>query len=242
MPSTGYFLLDAHHVSEIDGSGAKTLQQLHHLLQAEGKHLAVSHLDRNSPFWGFLGVMGDIEILGEDHFFVDTDHALEWAEDDLLAKGAPLVKSPGCEPFERFHVARHLTGQEQRELRSHLRALSFNAGAQLMGEGDCERKLIILTEGRLSVHVWNSSESRFARLMTIGPGFVVGEQAFLEGLPHSHSVLADTDGQALTLSLEAFETLSRAHPTLTMKLLFNVGRELSARVRRVGAAAASLDH
>ena len=45
------------------------------------------------------------------------------------------------------------------------------------------------------------------------------------------TVLADEALTCLSLSRENFEFLATAHPSIALKLLANVGRELSQRIR-----------
>src|SRR5690606_30110770 len=115
-------------------------------------------------------------------------------------------------------------------------------GQSIVNEGAAERKLIIAQEGCLSLNLWNAQDERHRRITTVQPGVAVGEQAFFEGVPHGVNVRAESDGTALVLSLDAFERMSKDDPALTMRLLFNVGRELSARLRKAAEAVAVLDY
>lgn len=242
MHEVDYFILDAQHLSEIDGTGAKALQQLHDTLEREGKELAVSHIGAKSPWWGFLGDMGDIDVLGADHFFEDTDAALEWAEDAILSECEGLRRLPERVSFHEMHVVQHLEPDERERLRARLETIEFRPGDALIERGAEDRRLVIPFEGTLGVFVWNDDEQRYRRITTLEPGVIVGEEAFLEGLPHGARVCAHSHGRAYVLHLSAFEELSRDDPTLTMKLLFNIGRELSARLRKTSELVAALDH
>ncbi len=237
-----YFILDAHHVTVIDGTGARTLAELPGRLRERGKDIAVSHVASGHPLWGFLGDMGDVESLGEDHFFIDTDHALEWAEDRVLADHGALRAEPPRVTVEEMHVARDLGERERETLLTYLEEATFEAGEQIVVQGELSRTLWIPLEGCLSVTTWNACEGRPLRLTTVKPGVVVGERGFFEGVPHSVTVTAQTDGHALVLTQEAFARMSIEDPELTMKLLFNVTREVCGRLHRTTQTAAAVDH
>ena len=69
------------------------------------------------------------------------------------------------------------------------------------------------------------------RLATYGPGTVLGEMAIIDGDRRSASVVADEDVQGFVLTREKFKALTESAPELAIKLLVNISRELSARLR-----------
>jgi CRP-like cAMP-binding protein len=70
------------------------------------------------------------------------------------------------------------------------------------------------------------------RLATFSAGTVLGELALLDAGPRSASVEADEDLICYALTEHAFEALKKDHPLIAVKLLTNVGRDLSRRLRR----------
>lgn len=236
-----YVILDAHHLNEIDGSGARALQQLHDLLADEGKELAVSYVSPETALWAFLGEMGDVEVLGEDHFFVDTDHALEWAEDSILeAAGEPHHDDERC-AFRDLAVAAHFTDEQRETLRGYLEEVSFEAGALLYREGTVDTCMWILTEGTLTVMIHSESEHRDMRVTTVRPGHVVGERGFFSHAAHSFSIEAASSGKALKLTGDAFARMRRERSDVALGLLYNLGRELSARIHTLGQTVVAIE-
>ena len=61
-------------------------------------------------------------------------------------------------------------------------------------------------------------------------GAVIGEQAFLDGKPRSATLRAITDGEMLSVSLEAFQILAAHEPELAM--LLDLARTLSVKLRQ----------
>jgi len=53
-------------------------------------------------------------------------------------------------------------------------------------------------------------------------------------------VIADEPTLCYVLPLGALESISKQHPEIRSKLIFNIGRELSARLRRADAEIRSL--
>jgi CRP-like cAMP-binding protein len=82
---------------------------------------------------------------------------------------------------------------------------------------------------------------RERRLMTFGPGGVFGEMGFLDLAPRSATVVADESLQCLVLDRHAFDEVAREHPTVAIKILAALGRELSARLRLVNRAIVQID-
>lgn len=242
MQRSDMIILDVHHLTEIDGSGAKLLLQLHEMLAKEGKELVLSYMSDSRPLWHLLHSMGDVEALGLDHIFPDTDRALEWAEDRLIAKYGAAASGDTPIPVAEMHVLRNMSEPEQCALHDRFREIHFEKDQILIDERSNERTLIIPTDGCLSQEVWNEEEKRHQRITTIQLGTVAGEESFFEGVPSSYRVRALSDGRAFVLDLYEFEQLSKQFPELTMRFLFNSCRELSARLRHAGRVITAVDH
>lgn len=96
----------------------------------------------------------------------------------------------------------------------------------LVRAGERDRAFYVVLRGRLEALVDPAA--------TIDEGSVFGEIAFLDGLPRSSTVRAVEDGEALRLSHDAFEILAARHPELGRAILFELGRVVAARLRRLG--------
>ncbi|MSQ71205.1 MAG: cyclic nucleotide-binding domain-containing protein [Betaproteobacteria bacterium] len=99
--------------------------------------------------------------------------------------------------------------------------------------GDSDRTLYILQSGRVDVVIDAPRKSRV--IATIAAGSVFGELAFFDGAPRLASIHASEPCELLALSHAAFTKLSAWHPRIARELLFDLGRVLSARLRRVQA-------
>jgi CRP-like cAMP-binding protein len=195
------------------------------------RHLLVSHVGRRGRVADFLQDMGVIGAVTRERVFHDTDRALEWAENDLLAR--KLGEAGAREDYEldRLDVFTGLDVDERDFVRGLLVRRSYGKGDAILLEGDRGRDLFIIARGSASVRIMLPGEARENRLATFSAGTVFGEMALLDRQPRSATVVADEDLACYVLTEDAFDTLTREHGAIAIKVLTNLGRELSRRLR-----------
>lgn len=98
----------------------------------------------------------------------------------------------------------------------------------------------LLLEGSVEIDLPSLDGDIKQQVATLEAGSVFGEQAFLDGLPRTASVIARTDGRACTLSREGFERLRADHPQLACSLLAYLGKVQSVRKRKYTEEARAL--
>jgi CRP-like cAMP-binding protein len=124
---------------------------------------------------------------------------------------------PGDEPLAPERGILPAATQEDWDLLlAHTETVRFRPGEWLIREGARDRALYLLSDGRLETHV--------------APA-VVGEVAFLDGLPQPRGLRAVTHGEAERLGYDAFEALWARAPGLARDLLLDVARIVAAQVR-----------
>ena len=173
--------------------------------------------------------------------FADTDRALEWAEDRLIARERAAEAGGDGLPLERLDVLAGLSEAERAVLLSLLSRRHYAKGEVVFREGDKSRELFIITNGAASVKIRLSGHQREHRLATFSAGTVFGEVALLDEQPRSATVEADEALVCRVLTEQAFEALSREHPSIAIALLANIGRELGRRLRRANATIYQLE-
>ena len=94
--------------------------------------------------------------------------------------------------------------------------------------------------GTVSVCLRLTDGNRQRRLSTITPGLAFGELALVDGGKRSADVVADEPALCYVLPIAKFRELATNHPGIETKLIFNICRELSARLRRADAEIRSL--
>lgn len=109
--------------------------------------------------------------------------------------------------------------------------IEFGPGDIVMAADVQERELCLLTEGTLMglIHDPQIGEDREVRIVE-APS-VVGEVAFLDGHGRSLTLRAETSGELLRLSWEAYVELGQRRPDLTQKIALDLGRIVAGRLR-----------
>jgi CRP-like cAMP-binding protein len=78
---------------------------------------------------------------------------------------------------------------------------------------------------------WGCHEARC--IYVVGPGKAFGEMALVDGEPRSAELRAAKDSEFMLLSQDNFRTLCCSQPTIGLKMLMQISRSLSQRLRRV---------
>jgi CRP-like cAMP-binding protein len=123
-----------------------------------------------------------------------------------------------------------LTDVEWTDLLNHMERRKFAQGAEVLRAGDRDRTLYMIASGSVEVVV-DSPKGR-KTLATIGEGSVFGEMAFFDNSPRSATIVASAPAEVLALQLDRFEQLAAWRPRIAFKLLMDLGRVLSQRLRR----------
>ncbi len=230
--NTAYVIFELKRVNEIDSTGAKILLQIHDRLTKDGKYLLLSSLEERTQLANFLKDMGVTAALTRNRMFHDTDRAIEWAEDHLILSALGNTESGVEFPFSQLDVFAHMDATELAIVKSALWRREYRKGEVIFSEGEESKELYIIAKGSASVRLRLPGENRATRLITFSPGTVFGELALLDQESRSATVEADDDLMCYVLGHSSFETLTKHDPVIAIKLLTNLGRELSSRLRR----------
>jgi len=124
----------------------------------------------------------------------------------------------------------NLSDEGWSHLLSHMERRKFPRGATLIELGQIDRSLYFVVSGAVAVVKRRFNMDK--EVAIIGAGSVFGEMAFLDGGPRSAAIKAREAVEVLVLPYSGFESLLAWEPHLACKLLFDVGRILSLRLRR----------
>ena len=236
--SFSYLILDLKRVLQIDECAVTLLYQTQEMLQSRGKILLLTHLPDDCG-----DRLGNEEKAGNyrNGVFVDIDTALEWCEDRLLRDDQRQrlreCKRVGLRSMEI------LAGFDDREvalIESIVQEVQYGAGDKIIREGDTADSLYLLAAGRVSICLTIKNTARRQRLSTISPGLAFGELALLDGGTRSADVIADEPTRCYVLPIAELQALGKKHPAIEQKLIFNIARELSSRLRRADEEIRSL--
>jgi sulfate permease, SulP family len=222
---TSCVILDLRRLTEIDSTGASALLELKtnlgqrkkRLLLAVGDHTAIERLEN-------FGVLSANE---EANFFPDIDRAIECAENSLLDAQPQLHRDEI--PLPEVGLLANFNSLELAAIESHLQRASYQQGDVIFREGDPGGAVFILTKGTASAFL--QSPDGTIRLATFAPGTVFGELAILDEGPRSATVVADQDLTCFIWTMSNFTALTERNPSVAVRILAAIGRELSGRLR-----------
>jgi SulP family sulfate permease len=220
-------ILDLHQVSEIDVTAARILCETAADWERMGRPIVFTEWPAHDPRRGLLESLardsGTPALRFEEH----ADRALEHAEEQLL-HGLQIERHAGAAlQLADTTMARGLSDAELAVLASEMTAHDFPRGHVLFRVGDPGDRLYVSLHGEIGLRMPGSER----RLASFAPGVSIGELAVLALQPRSAEAVAESDVTALGLSVDAFERMMQAHPTLAAKLLRNMALQLGDRVR-----------
>ncbi len=216
-------------VLDADASGTAAVERLVRTLAASGRVLVLAGLqsmraeDLRAALANVTGVVRH----------ADLDRGLEACEDAVLMN-ATIIAEP---MLARGGSANTLMeGLLPDEVTAVLLLAEPRIVAQrdwLFRRGDVSDGVWLIEEGM--VNVYAAMDDVSTRLAAFVPGQFVGEMSLVDGKPRSASVRAEVPVRALLLSAANLAALLERHPEAAMKVMGNIARELSARVRSTSA-------
>jgi CRP-like cAMP-binding protein len=117
----------------------------------------------------------------------------------------------------------HGTEDDWARLLDRCETRRFRPGELVLRRGASDRALYLLVDG------WLKAPSGVVHPIT-----TLGEAAFLDGRPRAVDVKAMTDGEVMRLGYDAFESLAADAPALGRRILVDVARLISARLKATG--------
>ena len=225
-----FVLLDASRVPAWDSTALAQLRALVRNLEQRGAAVALAALD----------AAAQQELDTQARVFYDLDHALEWAEGQILETRTPadMPVYPAREPLGE--LGEGLGTAARNALEAHLQARQARLGEQVFAAGEQERALLIVQSGHITLATrWPAHQG--LRLATFGPGMPFGEMAFLTGATRSASAGAEHDTVALLqLNRAAFDAWALAYPQDALVFMRNLAllgaRRLAGTTRQLRAA------
>ncbi len=101
----------------------------------------------------------------------------------------------------------------------------------LVSNQEATSDLYFILQGQLKIEIPVSNGETKDFLLT--PGTVVGEQSFLDNEPRSATVIAETSCLIASFNESSFRDLTRTHPDIALRIIRQLSRILSQRLRRL---------
>jgi len=237
---TRYLVLDLKRVQDFDSTGARVLLQAHDRFTRDGRYLLLAGVQRDSALFTLLAEQGVIGAVTPDRQFPDADRALEWAEDRVLLEALGKRASAPEYPLGQLDLMRDMAPHEISTMRSLFKLTRFDPGQALFSVGEPGTDLYVVVSGRASATLALGPE-RVMRLITFSAGTAFGELGLLDQEARSATVTADGELICYVLTRTDFIAMTRMYPGVAIKLLRNLARELSYRLRWANRTVFELD-
>lgn len=223
-----FVIIDGMHVGRIDCSVSPILNTLKEMLKEKNIHLFIAGATSS-----LYEALSKESSWGTGDFFETTEQALEYCENDLIASHDPHHQRKEKLPLKELDIAENLTKEEIEVLKSLVTEVSYHSGDVIIREGDNAEELFILAEGVAGIHICLKHDPKiYRRVGAISSGITFGEVGLFYGGKRTAKILAEEHCVCYVLRIADFEKLAIQHPGVHAKLLINVGRVLSDRLRQ----------
>jgi CRP/FNR family transcriptional regulator, cyclic AMP receptor protein len=145
--------------------------------------------------------------------------------------GLRLSKKQRAELLDETRWSRDFDWQEIELLAGHMDLQSVTAGEEVFREGETGEYMGLVVRGRIAI-LKEDSSGRRRRITTIVAGKTLGEMSLLDLEPRSATAVADTDALLMVLTRKKYGHLIDDYPRLAIRLLTNLARMMSQRLRR----------
>jgi sulfate permease, SulP family len=211
-PECRFLVFDFKLVTGIDSSAAYSFAQIKRSAQERGVKLVLVHLPpaaekalRSSEF-----ISKEVSILAE------LDHALEWCENEIIARHQGLERE---ETSLRDWFTQILgTEHDATQLIRRCRRIEVDAGETIVGAGEAADSMHFILDGRVGIMV-PAEEGRTTRVRSLGRYTTIGEMGLVSQAPRSATIQAEVASILYVLSADQFEAIKAEDPALSQKLL-----------------------
>jgi glutaminase len=227
-----YFILDLKHVFEIDRAACQLLSKLKEAVWAQGKTLLFTHTEEKYAFTRHL----KRDSAGQDDdklfAFADTDHALEWCEDNLLKRHGQYLSQTGRVQLADQDLCAGLEPADLQQLETFAKTIIYEPGETIFRCGDEADSLYLIVEGEVEV-LLPTDAGRRKRLALLSPGRSFGEMALLNHRTRSADVRTTCRSQFHRI---VFDEIPEG---IRIKLVTNFAQQLA---RKLGRDTRELQH
>ncbi len=231
-------VLDFRRVTVIDATGALLLERLARRLATSGTKLLLASVTaggRHGPALLAHGVFQEVE---SRRWFRDADQAVEWAEHAALES---IARAESAElSLSAFPLMEGLSASRLAQIAHHFARRTFAAGEVLFRENDPGDRLCLLASGAVEISIVVPGGSR-SRIVTMEEGSLFGEAALLDGRPRSATARAVEDTVVYELTRDAMDEIATRDPAIAIRLVTNLARILSLRMRETNEILRQLD-
>jgi len=221
-------VLDFRRVTVIDATGAMLLGSITRRLGKKGTMVLLAGVTPQGRHGATLAAHDTYREPASRLWFRDADQAVEWAERAIL-DAAGHEAHEGV-PLPAFPLLEGLGSDELARITRHFVRREYAANEVLFQEGDPGDRLCLLASGAVEISIVVPGGAR-ARIVTNAEGSLFGEAALLDGRPRSATAQAVEATTVYELSRTALDEIARSEPAIAIKLMTNLARLMSIRMR-----------
>lgn len=213
-PDVELVLLDVRRVDEVDAVALAMMCELRDQLADEGRVLAL--IDES-------GSTSSHVCTEADPVFTTRTEAVEWAEEQLLARyGDPHLSATEVD-IPDFDLLAPLAAEDVAVLDGLMVPLQVNDGIFLRETGEDFGGVYFILSGKVATST--SEDGRLVRHAMLGPGMTFGEIALGSGGDQVTQVTATGPVRLKLLGVKAIEQLEAERPELALRLWKAVARD-----------------
>jgi CRP-like cAMP-binding protein len=134
---------------------------------------------------------------------------------------------------------KNLTPDEASIVCAKLKTTERPAGTVLCEEGGHAKGVWFVASGELEV-LKKDASGNLARVTTLKAGQTVGEMGIVEGLVRSATIRTLRESTIVIMDREVFDELIQKHPSIAVKVLLEISRNLSSALRKTTSDIAAL--
>lgn len=236
-PGSSSFILDLKQVTGISEGAARLLHEARLYLDREGIAVVFSRIQHRK------GLMEPLRrnCVHRDRGFLcfeDNDLAVEWCENRLCGDHGPM--QPEAAKLADFALFCGVPVDQLDQLSALMTTRTFARGEQiLVSNQQDDGRIFFIASGTVSILVPRQTGGH-QRISTLGPGMNFGEMVLLGQTTRSASVHADSVVECRILEAADLNRLAEAQPSLKIRLLENLARDLSNKLRPTTQLVAAL--
>jgi SulP family sulfate permease len=203
-----YLILDFRPVTGLDSSAVLSFVKMTQL--AEQHDFVIVFTQSSSTVLHQLEQGGILEDEGRARAFSELDRGLEWSENQLL-EGAGISLTEQSVPLESFLETIAPEPNDVAVLVPYFERLDLPAAHYLMRQGDAPDAVFYVESGRVRIQV-EIDEGKTVRLLSMGPGSIIGELEMYRGRQRSASAVTESSAVIHRISAESLIHLERQDP------------------------------
>jgi glutaminase len=206
-------VLDLHRVTHITNEAVSMLIDLVDVMQEDERRVIFSRgVHLHEQFDHFKDQ--PIEMVS------DFDVALEYCEDELIGEHG-VEPEPHAIELEDHLLLSGLDKNQFERIKSVMEFREIGAGEHVFRAGDPSDEIYLVTRGRVSGY-YEISPGERRRLVTLGPGGLLGDIAFVMNQPRVADMKVDADVECWVFTRDMMGMLRDEDPRMQATLLANL--------------------